>query len=89
METDLDDDLIIEVTIPAEELTFMERYVWANIGWVFIEASFRLPNWTFRFLGSWMYPIGNKLYELAYDRWWELNHKPTPWKDGKDGEGAY
>ena len=86
MEHEFDDDGIIVGVIPDDELTFMERYVWANLGWVFIEASARLPNWTFRFLGTWMYPIGNKLYELAYDRWWELNDKPTLWKDGDDGE---
>lgn len=82
---DIDDDLIIEASIPVDELTFMERYVWANFGWVFIEAPTHLPEWTWRFLGAWMYPLGNWLYNRAYDRWWELNNKPTPWKDGKGG----
>lgn len=82
------DDVIIDGIINDDELTFMERYMWANLGWFFIEAPTRLPDWTWWFVGAWMYPLGNRLYELAYDRWWELNKMPTPWKDGMDGEAV-
>lgn len=77
-----------EAYIDFNELTFMERYVWANLGWFFIEAPMHLPNWTWRFLGAWMYPLGDKLYDLAFDRWEKLNNKSTPWKDGEDGEAV-
>lgn len=72
---------------PDPKLTFTEQHVWAPLGWFFIEVPVRLPDWTWRFVGAWRYPLGNWFYDRAYDRW-ELNNLPTPWKDGDGGEGV-
>jgi len=49
--------------------TFMERHVWANLGWVFCEVSFRCPEWLWYVLGHWTNTLGNWFYEMAYDRY--------------------
>jgi len=49
-------------------LTFIENYVWSNLGWVFCEISFKCPEWLWRVLGAWANTLGNRFYCLAYDR---------------------
>ncbi len=50
-----------------KELTFVENYVWENLGWIFCEIAFSTPDWLFWAL-SWTYPLGNFFYGLSYER---------------------
>ena len=49
-------------------MTFLEEYVWANLGWVFCEISFRCPGWLWSVLGNWTNTLGNWFYDLAFTR---------------------
>lgn len=49
-------------------LTFMEKYIWSNLGWVFCEISFRCPERLWHVLGVWTNTLGNWFYDRAYTR---------------------
>ncbi len=53
-----------------QELTFMEDYVWANLGWVFCQVAFRARDWEWYLLyPGWCHSLGGWFYGLAYDRY--------------------
>ncbi len=52
-----------------KELTFVENYVWENLGLFFCEIAFNLPDYAITWwLLGWMYPLGNWFYGLSYKR---------------------
>ena len=70
-----------ETIIPAHELTFMENYVWAWLGYFFCEVAFRSPDFAWEYLHypSWCHSLGGWFYCLAFDRWWR-EHENEAWK---------
>ena len=51
------------------KLTFMENYIWSNLGWVFCEISYKCPHWFWAKFGcAWPHTLGTWFYGLAYDR---------------------
>lgn len=59
-----------EMMREAAELTWVEDYVWANLGWLFCEISFQSPDfvWKYLFFPSWCHSLGNYFYGRAYER---------------------
>ena len=61
---------LLEKHDPEMELTFMEDYVWANLGYVFCQISFRAYDWQWYLLyPGWCHSLGGWFYGLAYDRY--------------------
>ena len=68
--------------IPDCELTWMENYIWASLGYFFCEISFEWSTdfaWEYLLYPSWCNTVGNWFYGLAFDRWW-LEHQDGAWK---------
>lgn len=56
-----------------DRLTFVENYVWANLGWLFCELCFTWADYTpdaLFWVFSWAHSVGTFFYERAFGRIW-------------------